>query len=213
MSVVGCGRQWAMVACIFTGWSSCTRFFVLKVPWDSFRASKIADINFGMYLYSFFTLTGVTSHFFDCFRYLRWYLWSPLVVVAISRSTCALWSSTARCTLARYAWSLHFNKIIAYKVITYWYAVLFGAYPKSRLWKDSSIPVCLQYIKTMPVQLYFMSFYVPKLDISIEWFDPCLISYYFPKNFECWLMPIEVANFWPITICRRTSQMLMLTLS
>jgi len=102
-----------MVACIFTGWSSCTRFFALKMPWESFRASKIADIKFGMYVYSFFALTGVTSHFFDCFRYLWWYLWSPLAVVAISRPTCALWSSTARCTLARYAWSLHFiNKII-----------------------------------------------------------------------------------------------------
>jgi len=113
MSVVGCGRQWAMVACIFMGWSSCTRFFAFKVPWNSFRASKIADINFGMYFYSFFTLTGVTSHFFDCFQYLRWYLWSPLAVVAISCSTCALWSSIARCSLARYAWFLHFiNKIM-----------------------------------------------------------------------------------------------------
>lgn len=63
ISVVYSGGQWAIVCCIFAGWSSGKCLLHLKVTSDSILVSNIAAINFGIYLYSFLTFTGVMSYF------------------------------------------------------------------------------------------------------------------------------------------------------
>ena len=103
VSTVWSGGQWAIVCCIWTGWSSLKCFLDLRKFSDSLWAWNIAAINSGMYLYSFLIFAGVTSHFLDYFLYFRWYVCSPLAVVATCLLQWALWSSTANCVLAKCA--------------------------------------------------------------------------------------------------------------
>ena len=67
VSTVWSGGQWAIVCCIWTGWSSLKCFLDLRKLSDSLWAWNIAAINSAMYLYSFLIFTGVTSQFLDYF--------------------------------------------------------------------------------------------------------------------------------------------------
>ena len=63
---------------------------------------------------------------------------------------------------------------------TYWYAVLLEQYPSSKLWKSSSMLVCLNSGMTNPGTMdIHNNDFLPKIGIKFHWPQPLSIHYKF----------------------------------